>query len=144
MSTQPEAIYARHAAIITVISMQLIVVYQPDQYDIWDFFISFLCLIFAIETFKIGYSDSFERILVASNLGVSVVYSLFVPACYLLYFAVQILGFQSAPSWIFDKPLSEAVVIIDFPGRYYDDFLVAELVVPIFVFAAYRWVRPKT
>lgn len=144
MNMEREFIYARHAAIITVISMQLIVVYQPEQYDIWDFFISSLCLVFAVEVFRNGYSDTFERILVASNVGVSATYSLFVPVCYLLYFAIQLLGVASGPSWLIDRPFSEVKVVVDFPGRYQDAFFVAEIVVPVMIVLAFFQARPRT
>lgn len=64
-----------HAAIITVIAMQAIVVYSDGGYDFWDFIISFLCFLFGIKVFAIGYSDRLSRILISANVGLSCTYS---------------------------------------------------------------------
>ncbi|MFW8633446.1 hypothetical protein [Cribrihabitans pelagius] len=139
-----DLIFARHAAIITVISMQLIVVNDPLQYDAWDAAISFLCLIFAIETFKLGHSDFYERVLISANMGVSGSFSIFYSASYLFYFALSVFDTREIfPQWLTNEPFAEVVFAFDFPGRYWDDFTLGELAVPILSLIAFLKVRHR-
>lgn len=57
-------LFDEHAALIPVISMQLIVVFGTGTYDTWDFVVSGLCLWFGLEAYRTGYADSLGRMLI--------------------------------------------------------------------------------
>lgn len=75
-----------HASLITVLSMQFIAIFGVGLYDFWDFFISFICLLFSLRICITGYEDKLGRLLIASNLGISFVFSIFYPISYLVEF----------------------------------------------------------
>ena len=137
MRVQP-ALFSEHAAVITVISMQLIVVFGTGVYDIWDFIISGICFWFGLEVFRIGYADTLGRALIASNMGISATFFIIHAAAFALYFGQQ-WWFQEDPpaGWFYSLPFTEHVVRIDPSGRYAAEPQVGEIIALVAILPAW-------
>lgn len=83
---ETERLTSLHASVVTVLSMQFIVIFAPGLYDPWDFIISAICFLFGFRLYRIGYEDSFGRLLISANVAISFVFATVFPIAYFVEF----------------------------------------------------------
>lgn len=131
-------LFNEHAAIITVISLQIAIILQVDRlYNPLYFVISALAFWFGIESYRLGYADTFGRVLMSINVGVAGAYAIIGPAIFLIYFGFTLSGYN----WPFDTLLDSAMLRleweVDIPGRLNPEFNIYDAASIAFALVAF-------
>lgn len=131
-----------NASLITVISMQLIVVYGEGYPGPTEFLISAFCFLFAWQAMNAEYQNFLSQFLIAAIGSFSAAYFIAVPAGFISYFILNYLDpDHSFLPYISEYPISARTIKIWPPGNFSHEFSFGELTALILLLPGWLLVK---